>query len=237
MILCMILVVPTMVTSFSVITTSPTRTSKSSSSSTTTKFLTGLHTKSCFRNECRRIHDTTIKKISALYVTPNELWDSYTTALETDPLLVKSITAGIILGAADLAGQVFESNLQNQKQQQQQQDDNTVATDTTPLTIDYGRMIRFGFFGLVLQAPWNHYYYLLLDTQIPPTPNEPFSITNILKIGIDQFIQAPIFTVLIFLFLGLLEGKTIETIQKQLKNDYQSTIIANCKFIFFVLFL
>lgn len=46
---------------------------------------------------------------------------------------------------------------------------------------------------------------------------------------IDQFIQAPIFTVLIFAFLGALEGKNAEAIQKQLKNDYPETLVANWK--------
>jgi peroxisomal membrane protein 2 len=46
---------------------------------------------------------------------------------------------------------------------------------------------------------------------------------------IDQFVQAPIFTVLIFAFLGFLEGKNAEAIQKQLQDDYKDTMIANCK--------
>merc|ERR1719287_348520 len=37
-----------------------------------------------------------------------EAWSSYLTALEADPLLVKSITAGVILGAADLSGQAIQ---------------------------------------------------------------------------------------------------------------------------------
>ena len=40
-----------------------------------------------------------------------DAWSSYLTALESDPLLVKSITAGIILGAADLTGQAIQSKL------------------------------------------------------------------------------------------------------------------------------
>ena len=40
-----------------------------------------------------------------------DAWSSYLTALESDPLLVKSITAGIILGAADLSGQAIQSTL------------------------------------------------------------------------------------------------------------------------------
>jgi len=69
-----------------------------------------------------------------------------------------------------------------------------------------------------------------LDSKIPPT-DEPFTATNGVKIAIDQFLQAPVFTVLIFVFLGLLEGKQVDAIQKQLKNDYKETIIANCTYI------
>jgi peroxisomal membrane protein 2 len=76
--------------------------------------------------------------------------------------------------------------------------------------------------------PWNHFYYQLLDGQIPPTV-EPFTPTNGIKVVIDQFIQAPIFTVLIFAFLGALEGKTLEAIQSQLKSDYKETLVANWK--------
>ena len=83
-------------------------------------------------------------------------------------------------------------------------------------------------FLLLTISPWNHFYYLALDSQIPPTP-EPFTPTNGIKVFIDQGIQAPIFTVLIFVFLGLLEGKTTESIQSQLKNDYKETILANWK--------
>jgi hypothetical protein len=94
--------------------------------------------------------------------------------------------------------------------------------------IDIARISRFSFFGFILQAPWNHFYYLLLDGALPPTP-EPFTSTTALKTVIDQFVQAPIFTILIFYFLGLLEGKTTDDIQSQLQRDYKDTMIANWK--------
>jgi hypothetical protein len=147
-----------------------------------------------------------------------EAWDAYNRALETDPLIVKSVTASVILGLGDFAGQALENV------RRASSDD----TADDAISVDWARAGRFAIFGLVLQAPWNHYYYLLLDGQIPPTP-EPFSSTNIAKVCIDQFIQAPIFTVLIFAFLGLLEGKGLSDIQKQLQNDYPETIVANCK--------
>ena len=155
-----------------------------------------------------------------------EAWEAYNHALELHPLIVKSITASIILGLGDFAGQAVQNNLQVT--------DSSSSSSTNTGTVvrkdvDYSRAARFAIFGLVLQAPWNHYYYLFLDGQIPPTVNEPFSLTNIMKVGIDQFIQAPMFTVLIFIFLGVLEGKALDDIKKQLQNDYPETIVANCK--------
>jgi len=146
-----------------------------------------------------------------LDLSPVDAWDSYNQALESNPLLVKSVTAGAILGAADVVGQLFEKKDEDKD-------------------IDIARAVRFAIFGLVLQAPWNHFYYLVLDSQIPPS-SEPFTPTNGVKVLIDQFIQAPIFTVLIFVFLGALEGKSAAKIQQQLQDDYKDTIVANCEFI------
>lgn len=139
-----------------------------------------------------------------------EAWNAYNNALIQDPLITKSVTAAVILGAADLTGQTIENR------------------NAPSVSIDIGRAARFAFFGLVLQAPWNHYYYLFLDDVLPPT-EDPFTSTTGIKVIIDQFVQAPIFTVIIFVFLGLLEGKTISDIQKQLNADYKDTMVANWK--------
>lgn len=53
--------------------------------------------------------------------------------------------------------------------------------------------------------------------------------TTGIKVVIDQFVQAPIFTVLIFFFLGILEGKSIDSIKSQLDRDYKDTMLANWK--------
>lgn len=161
-------------------------------------------------------HPTLRSTESTLALGPGEAWAAYNTALESDPLLVKSVTASVILGSADLVGQSFEKSREEKISDE--------------VGIDWFRVARFAIFGLVLQAPWNHFYYLFLDGAIPPTPEQPFSTTNVEKIMIDQFLQAPIFTVLIFVFLGALEGKSVESIQNQLKNDYKSTIIDNCTY-------
>ena len=63
-----------------------------------------------------------------------QAWEAYNGALESDPLLVKSVTAGVILGAADLAGQALEDA-------QKEGDESS--------EVDIARTIRFAFFGFV----------------------------------------------------------------------------------------
>ena len=156
----------------------------------------------------KAINDSSLRALD-----PMQAWEAYNGALESDPLLVKSVTAGVILGAADLAGQALEDA-------QKEGDESS--------ELDIARTIRFAFFGFVLQAPWNHFYYQVLDGAIPPTA-DPWTPTTAIKTVIDQFVQAPIFTVLIFGFLGLLEGKTLDSIKQQLEDDYTDTMVANWK--------
>jgi len=68
----------------------------------------------------------------------------------------------------------------------------------------------------------------VLDSVLPP-PQDPFSFINVEKTFIDQFIQAPIFTAIIFLFLGALEGKSMDQLKNKLQADYFSTMTANWK--------
>jgi len=149
-----------------------------------------------------------------------DAWSSYNVALEEDPLITKSVTAGIILGMADLAGQALERSLQPTP--------SPTSTTTDDASVDFYRVLRFATFGLVLQAPWNHFYYLTLDSVLPPTP-DPLTLTTLTKVTIDQFLQAPIFTVVIFYFLGLAEGKSMEDVRGQLGRDYKDTMVANWK--------
>jgi len=166
---------------------------------------------------------------SHLYsVDPASLWQSYNEALEASPLVVKSVTASVILGAADFTGQVIESKQKEQKTIDAGGGSTSVDDDNNVSSLDLPRVLRFAFFGLVLQAPWNHFYYIFLDGVLPPTP-DPFTATTGIKVLIDQFIQAPVFTVLIFFFLGILEGKSVKNVQDQLDADYKDTMLANWK--------
>ena len=122
------------------------------------------------------------------------------------------------------------NNKQNSEQPLQtvESSQRTISTTTNITKYSYQRTFRFGFFGLILQAPWNHYYYLFLDGWLPPTV-KPFTLVTFGKVFIDQFVQAPLFTIVIFLFLGVLEGKKLIEIKNLLKSCYVKTMLNNWK--------
>merc|ERR1712238_543048 len=59
---------------------------------------------------------------------PTQAWTAYNDALQSSPLLVKSLTASVVLGAADLVGQSLEDAKSGDK------------TD-----LDVARTVRFAF--------------------------------------------------------------------------------------------
>ena len=89
------------------------------------------------------------------------LWDLYFKALQQRPLWIKSITAFILMGCADMIAQGVEHGR---------------GLPHRGNGVDWLRTLRFANFG-ILGAPWTHYYYEWLDGVLPPTP-EPWTWTT-----------------------------------------------------------
>ena len=169
-----------------------------------------------------------------MLLDPATAWDAYNVELVTNPLVTKAITAGVIIGAGDAAAQLVENSKSGG-------------------SFDPIRYLRWAFFGLVLQGPWNHFYYQLLDAALPPTA-DPFTITTLEKVGIDQFIQAPIFTIILLVraengtpnrsrmytrlantllalcaqgFFAVIEGKGLAFAKNQVQTELGGILIKN----------
>jgi hypothetical protein len=131
------------------------------------------------------------------------VWYWYTDKIHHHPVMTKCLTATVLVGAGDLAAQALQ------------------ATGT----FDVKRYLRFCCLGCFVQAPVTHYYYLLLDAKLPPTPY-PWTLTTLVKLIIDQLIFAPCFTVLTFAFLDTLVGVNL---LQHLREAYLVTLIENWK--------
>ena len=137
-------------------------------------------------------------------------WAAYNVALTEAPLITKALTAGVIIGAGDAAAQSIEARL-------------------TGASLDASRCLRWAAFGLLLQGPWNHAFYLLLDGALPPTP-DPFTLVTFEKVFIDQFVQAPIFTVIILGYFALVERGVrggLERFKGQVRDELGDILIKN----------
>ena len=137
---------------------------------------------------------------------PAELWSGYLAALEADPLPVKMATAACVIGAGDATAQL----IQNERKK----------------LPDAARVARWAFFGLVLQAPWNHVWQNILEGALPATAS-PWTAVTFEKVALDQGLQAPAFTALVFIFFAVLEGSGFRGGVAACEKDLGPTILKN----------
>jgi hypothetical protein len=145
-------------------------------------------------------------------------WRKYNDLLEKRPILVKSITATIILGSADLFAQLIHQLGREEHSE----------SSISKHGIDWLRATRYASIGLI-GAPWSHYYFHYLDYYFPPTEN-PCTCVTATKVCIDQFIQAPILLATMIFALSLMNGLSFSGIRKSINDTYWDSLIANCKF-------
>jgi hypothetical protein len=133
-------------------------------------------------------------------------WKNYQRSIETRPVLTKCLTSGVLTGLAEIVSQLL----------------------THPNYLEIYQMLEFFLLGLVLQAPISHYYYLALDRSIPPTPR-PWTWTTLIKLLIDQLFFCPSFLFAVFVFLDVLDGRSMSEMEQHLRNHFWSTLVTNWK--------
>mmetsp|Transcript_31323 Transcript_31323/g.47366 ORF Transcript_31323/g.47366 Transcript_31323/m.47366 type:complete len:186 (+) Transcript_31323:283-840(+) len=133
----------------------------------------------------------------------SKVWAAYNRLLESQPLLTKALTSftGFTLG--DILAQCF------------------VEKDGKPY--DINRTIRLGSFGLLLHGTTGHYFYGFLDSKLPGT--KPVTVAT--KVAIDQTIWNPIFGIMFFGYLNLVEGKSFQEYKDKLNADLATAVMGS----------
>lgn len=131
------------------------------------------------------------------------LWARYMEMLEGHPLIVKSLTAGILNLFADLVCQVFFEKVPQ---------------------VDIQRLLSFTAIGLFMSGPGLHIWYGLLPKVIP-VPGFPGVL---LRLAADQLIFTPLGVVCLFIALCTFEGRQQE-IEAKLRKDWLPLVVANWK--------
>ena len=106
----------------------------------------------------------------------SKIWQNYLTLLDEKPVFVKSLTSlfGFLIG--DICAQLIVGS-----------------------NYDLHRTLRMTLFGILMDGPIGHCWYLFLDTNIfPEASKEPKAI--VAKTVLDQLFWAPFFTCVFFTF-------------------------------------
>jgi protein Mpv17 len=88
---------------------------------------------------------------------------------------------------------------------------------------DIMQTVRLGSFGFLIHGTTGHYFYGMLDSKIPGT--KPITVAT--KVAIDQTIWNPIFGVMFFGYLSLMEGKSWTDYTNKLKADLKTAVMGS----------
>jgi len=131
------------------------------------------------------------------------IWAWYLGCLETQPLLTKAITALALNGLGDIFCQLVIDKVSQ---------------------FDFYRLFVTCTLGFVLVGPGLHVWYSTLGRIVTATG----SVGAMIRMGLDQFLWAPVFIGVFISSLLTLEGRPRE-IPSKLRNDLAETVQANWK--------
>ncbi|KAM8961172.1 peroxisomal membrane protein 2 [Pelodytes ibericus] len=134
----------------------------------------------------------------------------YLRLLRERPVLTKALTSGILSALGNLLSQSIERQRRSQK---------------SPKKVDLLGPLRFATYGFLFTGPLSHYFYMFLEQLIPSSS----PLAGLRRLLLDRLIVAPVFLLLFFFVMNVLEGKDLATLNKKLKDGYWSALKMNWK--------
>jgi protein Mpv17 len=145
-------------------------------------------------------------------------FDWYARMLDLYPVRTQSLTSGSLFLVGDLTAQRYERGLDASK---------GIDVSDRP-HIDWLRLAACTSFGLFVLGPCGNFWYSWLD-RFTNRLAKPLSWKNVgVKVLLDTAIFNPIFLVVFFTTVSLLEGLTINDIGRKLYRDFVPSYAVDC---------
>ncbi|CAM9204459.1 unnamed protein product [Scytosiphon promiscuus] len=136
------------------------------------------------------------------------MFTKYAEALGTRPLIFKCITSALVGGVGDIIAQALSWAFRGDVSGSIFWHD----TETLAVAVD----------GFLVNAPFLHFAYALLDRWLPAQESPTFALAQVL---VDIFILSPIYALSFIVTTGLLEGKSMEKdIVPTVRDDYATLV-------------
>jgi len=167
---------------------------------------------------------------------------AYMTSLERNPIVTKSVTAGIIGVFGDLAAQKMEGWFRSKHEKrigaaamgdddddestrERLKSDERMSNDNNSRRwYDRRRGSSTLVDGLFISGPLLHLAYELFERVLPSTSSTWAALCHVVA---DSVFLDALFVATTFVVTGLVEGYTPKEMLKQLKRDYKSTLMAS----------
>jgi len=134
----------------------------------------------------------------------SKVWKAYEQQLEEKPLLMKALTSFVGFALGDILAQLFIQKNEN---------------------FDYARLFRLASFGFLIHGTSSHWFYGMLDGKIPGTSAKVVAT----KVFIDQVLWNPIFGVMFFSYVALLEAKGLQYVVDKTRNELLTQVTGSWK--------
>ena len=131
------------------------------------------------------------------------IWAAYNSLLASQPLLTKALTSLTGFTVGDALAQSF------------------IEEKGKPY--DVMRTVRLGSFGFLIHGTTGHFFYGFLDSKLPGT--KPVTVAT--KVLIDQTLWNPIFGLMFFGYLNLMEGKSFNDYTNKIKADLKTAVMGS----------
>ncbi|EFA78150.1 pmp22 family protein [Heterostelium album PN500] len=139
-----------------------------------------------------------------------KLWNPYLRALDSHPLITKSITTGVLMGTGDVLAQSIEHYTNDDKHKKK-------------FKWDTKRTLTMTSVGMVFSGPCLHFWYKTLDRLVVGEG----AMVVAKKIAFDQIAFAPVVISAFIFIMNSINGKTPSQSLTTIKTDLPSALKAN----------
>ena len=177
---------------------------------------------------------------SSLFAPFRRAFAWYLGQLNRRPYTVQMLTSAFLFAIGDITAQHYEAYIDQHKaaastpshphpHPHELLHHHELHPDAPPSTpFSYHRLLACTLFGLLVMGPGGHWWYTRLDQWVAPWAR-PLTMRNVgLKVLLDTAIFNPVFLVVFFSSVSLMEGKGWGEIRRKLWRDFVPSYAVDC---------
>ena len=159
----------------------------------------------------------------------------YVAQLERRPYTVQMLTSAFLFAIGDITAQHYEAYIDRHSAAAHHPlphpllHHHELHPDLPPSTpFSFHRLLACTLFGLCVMGPGGHWWYTRLDQWVLPYAAPRTARSVLMKVLLDTAIFNPLFLVVFFASVSVMEGKGLAEIRRKLYRDFVPSYAVDC---------